>query len=547
MTTVPIARPNAITPRTWAFVACVALAFFAFFVLRGVGLEPIVFADEWMHSVNTRLVPLMDVSSPSYLYYYVYRPTRSCGFAFLDCARLMNIAVFAAAGLMFFLFALRYVATGLAVVLFVIFLGAPSNIYVLLFSPDALFYSTFVFFFVSLLLLDNAARAIVSGLLLGLLALIKINAIFLLPGILLFFLLEHRIDRRHMVDSLVSALLMVISFLVSKMTVGYLLAGSSGLSITGQHYAGIASQGLDLAAIIARLPLFAFSIAGYLASVLLLLGTPLLSFFLTKPRMADSDRTLGCAALCILLPPLLIFGMFAALVSDSGPYESIRRLSLRYFTFVFPFFYLLGLSVLAKLDEAPSVRTKILSALAVVATVVTIFVIAHDYQPNLNESPELVFLTHSRSSLVIGSALILLPLLLVLFRPALAAPGYLASLLLLALVWNVVSLRELRFLRIPSPFDAAGRYAALYLGPERANVAVLGTDLGGMFRAMFHLNAAGPIGVQLTSATTREELVRQLQTKKWVLLIGPDALRFAPPDTNAPSGFALVPSAALVR
>jgi hypothetical protein len=63
---------------------------------------------------------------------------------------------------------------------------------------------------------------------------------------------------------------------------------------------------------------------------------------------------------------------------------------------------------------------------------------------------------------------------------------------------------------------------------------------------MFHLNAVGPGALQLTNTLPREELLNLLKSKKWTLLIGPDALRLAPPQTPAPSGFALVPSDAIV-
>lgn len=548
MTSLPNEKPAAIDARTWAAVVCVLAAFFVFFVIRGVGLEPLAFADEWTHSVSARLVPLSDVFSPSYFFYYLYRPTKACGFAFLECARLYNIGFFLASGFLFFLYARRFVSTAFSVLMLVIFLGLPGNVYILLFSPDALFYSVFVVFFLSLMLLDGRARAPVAGLLLGLLALIKINAIFLLPGVVLFFLLEWWLTPRRLLDCLLGIALLAAFFLIAKMGIGYLIAGPNGLSITGKHYTETASRGLDLALILDRLPYFIFSVAGYLATVLLLLATPIVALFLAKRRAAEPDRMLGYAAVCVLLPPLFLFGLFAAMVFDSGPYESIRRLSLRYFSFVFPFFYLFALSILTRLDDADAAsgRTKALSVLALVATGLAILGISQLYMPILTESPELVFLTFNRTSLIAGSLLLLLPLVLLLFRPALAARTYLVSLLLLALVWNIVGMRELRPQRVPGPFDAAGRYAAMFLGAERANVAVVSTDLGGLFRAMFHLNAVGPVGIQLSSSLPREELLALLKSKKWALLVGPDALRLAPPKTAAPSGFAVVPSEAVV-
>ena len=547
MTMVSIETPKAIDPRTWVVVVCVLAAFFAFFVARGVGLEPIVFADEWTHSVSARLVKLSEAYSPSYLYYLLYRPTRACGFAFLECARLINIGVFLGAGFLFFLYALRFVSAAVAVLLLVIFLGSPSNFYVLLFSPDALFYGVFGVFFMSLLLLKDPWRAAVSGLLLGLLALIKINAIFLAPGVVLFLLIEFWLKSRRFVGLLLAVSLFLVCLLIAKVGAGYLIAGPNGLSITGQHYAEAAARGRDLATIISRLPLFIVSVSGYLATVPLLLALPLVTLFLVRRHAAEQDRMLGYAAVCVLLPSLVVFGMFSAMVADAGPYESVRRLSLRYFSFVFPFFYLFALSILSRIEaaDAASMRTKVLAAIGLVATAATAVFIQRGYLPIIGDSPELMFLVFSGGSMVAGTMLLLAPLLLLMFRPALAARSYLLSLLLLLLIFNIMSLRDLRFLRTPTLFDAAGRDAALFLGPERADVAVLGSDLAGLFRAMFHLNAVGPVGVQLSSSLSREELLRLVRGKKWSLLVGPDALRLAPPKTLAPTGFAIVPSEAV--
>jgi len=539
-----VARSTAVTPTVRLAVACVFLFFFAFFVWRGIGLEPLVFADEWAHSVNTRLVPLTEVSSPSYLYYYLYRPTRTCGFAFLECARLINIAVFAAAALAFFYFALRYVGVGVAIILLVVFLASPNNVYLLLFSPDILFFSVTVIFFVSLFVPDGTARALFAGALLGLLSLIKVNAILLLPGLLLFFVLERHAERASLLATLAGAFLVAVAFAIAKTAIGYLLAGRNGLSLTSAHYSDIAAQARDFSVLIERLPLIGISVAGYLASVLLLLGTPILSL----AWATDRDRTLGRALVCILLPALLAFGVFAALDSDKGPYESIQRLSLRYFSFIFPFFYLLAVSALNKLPDAGlTIRTRLAAALVAAVMVAMVFTLATSYQPNLSDSPELVFLTFNWPSLVAGSALLLAPPLFVAFRPAFAARSYLTALLLMALISNVIALRELRGSRVPSAFDAAGRYAALFLGPSRKDVAVVSADLSGVFRTLFHLNAAGPAAVWLAGARSREDFVRQMQTRSWALLVGPEALTYAPRDTQAPTGFALVPSNALEK
>jgi len=167
------------------------------------------------------------------------------------------------------------------------------------------------------------------------------------------------------------------------------------------------------------------------------------------------------------------------------------------------------------------------------------------FTPIINESPDLWMLTSSSFGHVIVSLACLLPLAVLVLRPAFAPRAYAAALLVVSGTWLVASPQGLRYYKSPSPFDAAGRHAALFLGEQRREVAVVGRDTAQLYRAAFHINALGPEVVQINGVPD-DAAWSHIRSKPWTLLIGADALRLAPAGTPAPSGFTLVPTSLLV-
>ena len=60
-------------------------------ILRNTGMYPVIFADEYVWSRDSRLVALSFVSVPAYLFLSIYRTTNLCGNGFLECARFLNL------------------------------------------------------------------------------------------------------------------------------------------------------------------------------------------------------------------------------------------------------------------------------------------------------------------------------------------------------------------------------------------------------------------------------------------------------------------------
>ena len=81
----------------------------AFFLMlfRNMGLNPVVFADEWTYSLFSRLLEPSSSARPSYLYLWLFRGTNACGEGFLECARALNALLMALAAPVIYLVARR--------------------------------------------------------------------------------------------------------------------------------------------------------------------------------------------------------------------------------------------------------------------------------------------------------------------------------------------------------------------------------------------------------------------------------------------------------
>lgn len=524
--------------------------FFVYFLFQGAGLEPIVFIDEWQHSVSARLIPIADAYSPSFAFYALYRITNSCGDEFLDCARLLNILLFLGSAVLFYRLSLRHVDRRYALILLVVYLAVPSNILLFLFTPDAMHYALFAVFLAAVVSLEGVPAALVGGALLGVMAIVKTNATLVLAGLIFFFLVEAWFQHKSWRRFITLSALAVGAFFVSRTLLAVALAGKKGLSFTGGHYSGYLSHALDLPWLLERLPLILFAAFGHLMTVAIVLGMFIACMALSSGAapLEPRERRLSVAVATLLAPVLAITIIFSAVAVDAGPYESIQRLSVRYYSFLFPFGYLYAL---ARLTHLPSVsswsaRDALPPIVMLILSGASLVLMPRFFTPIINESPELWLLTSSSLGRVIVSLACLLPLAVLVLRPAFATRAYAAALLVVSGTWLVASSHGLRYHKSPSPFDAAGRHAALFLGEQRRDIAIVGNDMAQLYRAAFHINALGPDVVQINGVPD-DPAWSHIRSKPWTLLIGADALRLAPAGTAAPSGFALVPTSLLAR
>lgn len=518
------------------------LAVLLYLLVRNTGAYPMVFADEWLYSKFSRLLPASASQLPSHLYLQLFRFTNACGEGYLQCARILNAVLLVAAAPFIYLVARPLTGRAAAAVIAVLAVLAPVNSYTAYFMPEASYYCGFWVLSYALLR-GGALRAqwratlgygLLGGVLLGVLALIKVHALFLLPALCLFIVHARRSAgrRQWLAAGVAAALLAAAGALAVKAALGYLLAGPIGLSLFGSFYGGqVSNTGLGLSRLLAP---FLHNLAGHAMALLLLFGFPLL--MLASAAASGAVRVaLGRRGRALLLYTFLMLGcalgmtvLYTASIADAGPNE-ITRLHLRYYDFTFPLLMIAGVAVAGHGARA-SLRTRAL--LAAPLALLIGFAAARllpAFQTSAIDSPELFGLTAwGPSSLYVVAALSLALIALWVLQPRRAAPFYLLALLpLTTLAGEAVYHRLLQNMQQPGEYDKAGRFARGYLdAAERDQLSIAGSDLGGLMRAQFHLDSARSATIEL-QPDAPFDLTQTPARQRWLLVVGPHRL---PPE-----------------
>lgn len=535
-------------PPVAATLLAAMLAVFVYMVLRNGGQYASVFGDEWSYSSFSRLMPFRDTPVPSYLYYTVYRLTSSCGDGFLECARVLNAVFFVAAMPFIYLLSRQYMTRGIAMLVAVLAIMAPNNTYTSYFMPEAMYFFGFWVFSWSALRDGGATMApkvALSAALLGLLSMVKVHALFLLPGYLAYLVYCAYAGRAAPGVWWRRALLLLAVALLSaaavRLSVGYLYAGRNGLYLLGTLYANQAQTrpGLD---VLARMTLL--NLQGHLMALALMFSMPLAAAALQAISRrqrgaagAGSSRLLAWSAL--MLPSLVaVTAVFTGVVAGSGS-ESGVRLHMRYYDFALPLLLVLAGVALAPpaAGAAPPARWQ--RRLMVAVPLVLIMAVASQllipaYTPNHIDSPALFGLTHQRGWY---RALIGLGLLSVLLWTVNARHGarlflYLCAPLALVVAASHVNLYAGMSQR-PDDYVKGGLYAHQYLRRNEAErLTIAGDDIANLFKSRFFVDNVKVAVVKLEpgQAVTAADLT---YGNGWLLVIGDHAL---PPNAVAHSG-----------
>jgi hypothetical protein len=349
------------------FALCAVI--FTWLLLRSYGLGPAVFADEWYYSKMSRLMPISEAIVPSYLYLWMFRSTNACGTGFLDCVRVGNELLFIGAAPFLYLVTRRVAGQGVSLLVAVLSMLAPFNLYTAFFMPEATYY--FGFAVLSWVTLGWGGReenqgwvrmGLATGAVLGVMSLIKVHALFLLPALAVYLVGAAwlRGQRRWLAEGVLAALLSTVLTLAFKFGLGYLLAGDAALSVFGSFYSGTASShaGRPLAELLKS----AFiNGRGHLMAIAVLQALPLAmiaqALVSRKAREQSSVAAgqIGLFALLMLGATAGVTVLYTASIAEVGPDEVIR-LHLRYYSFVFPLMLMLAAAAIGKPAEIGRTR-----------------------------------------------------------------------------------------------------------------------------------------------------------------------------------------------
>lgn len=497
--------------RRGAFLLALA-AICGWLFLRGHGLYPVVFADEWYYSKMSRLMPLADALVPSYLYLWLFSASNACGAAFLDCVRIGNLALYIGALPFFHACARQATSQGWSRWLTLLAAAAPLNSSVLYFMPEATYW--FGFCVLSWLVLTRShwpglRLAVASGAVLGALSLVKVHALFLLPSLCLYLVyaawLEGGAGSRWLGRGLAAAAAAAAATLALKFGLGWLLAGQAGLSLLGPFYQSNVSSG-STSLRLALLGPILVSALGHLMALAVLLGVPLaiLVHALASGTLARRNAPAGRLLAWTVLALGAAAGMavlYTASLAAGDAAEGLR-LHLRYYSFAFPLLWLVaaaslqGATSTSPAPAAGAARALRWAIAAVLAILVLVAVKAlPGYAPSVIDGPEIAAVNMRASS---GHVTVVLQLALL----AVWAGGRwnAARLFLLCLLPVTILVGQDRihgFMKAHRSPNPGERAAALVVGAvapaERARLTLAGdaADLPQMMRAQFHIDRAG--------------------------------------------------------
>lgn len=533
----PLSTPTAaagVERRIVLALAAGLLAVLCWLLYRNLGLNPVIFADEWYYSKMARLQPLGEAIVPSYLYLWLFGASSACGAGFLDCVRVGNILLFVAAGPLIYLIGRQVTRPATAAAVTLLCLLAPVNLYTALFMPEASYY--FGFILLSWMVLTHtgwgAARlALASGAVLGLMSLVKVHALFLLPALCLYLALASRLaggGAPWLRGLAAIAVLVPAAALGVKFGLGWLLAGEPALSLFGSFYASAATSGSRSLFNLAG-PAFVTG-RGHLMVLAVLLPLPMAMLALAaisraaRRQAPDPLKRLMLYSFLMLGSTAGLAVMYTASIAGVGPLEVVR-LHLRYYSFVFPLLLLIAAAPLAAATPPRPPRLAWLAAVLVGSAVLASLVLLPRYSPTEIDGPEIAALDLAAWPGPVLAALGLAVLVLWALGRRLASPLFLFVLVPFTLVMGALDNdRYLGQVRSNWPPDSAGKLARDYVPKEEhGRITVAGSAMMDIMRAQFHIDNKDSGMLELPEGAPIESY--QLPARhKWLLVIGQHAL-----------------------
>lgn len=524
--------------KTITYLIAAILAVTYLLVLRTQGLYPSVFADEYTYSKLARLVPFSEAIAPDYLYFAIYRLTSICGDGFLGCARILNIAFFVSAAPFIYLLGRKLAGEKTALLISVLSILGPLNIYTAYFMPEALYFFSFwvfTWFLLNIKQKHGIWHWILIGVFFGLLTLIKPHALFLMPALAIYFLIIHRqqIGRGSNTKFFKYCVVFFASSIATKLVIGYIFAGISGVTLFGPTYTSHASTSIENSNRYFALARAAFiNIHGHLLGLAVLFSVPISHLLLSSKNFFRRQLNQSIASNTVLYASLVFFvllavtAVFTASVSTLGPYETDTRLHMRYYNFAFPLLFLIAVSQLSPESSATRLRSRIIVAFPLgLAILYVIKTRMAPYTPSIIDSPELRGFILQLTVFYVLSGISILALALWVYKARVGAKAFVYLFLPLAIISSTFyTNNELRYRRFPNVFDNAGMFTKSVLSNEElSKVVVVSSNPAGLFRALFYLD--NPKASRMRLPRGRQyDLSKLPADKEWLLVIGDHSL-----------------------
>jgi len=328
---------------------------------------PTVMGDEYVYTSAAKHLPFAEQFYSNYIFSWVMSATNMCGTDFYACTKGINSVFFGATILFTFLIAARFLTFGWSVFVASVTALSPIAIPVSYFMPETMYFTAMTgVILVALQVAERGKWQLWSfvGTALGLAALIKPHAIFMLPAFSIFaFIVAYKFSQGRWSAGYKSASVTLAGFAVAKFGLGFVFAGPAGLSVFGGYSTpvealvqvaendspliseqlGTEESGLEL-----LLNVTFGHLAMHLAVLLFLAGIPLLLSLrvllagLKKPEPVGPVSSLFILVALITFSIIAVVSLFEAYVTVGGD-DHRDRLILRYYEFLLPQLIIMGL------------------------------------------------------------------------------------------------------------------------------------------------------------------------------------------------------------
>ncbi len=360
-------------------ITLVILIFFLIFSVqiffqRQQGLNVFVLGDEVEYSALVRKSGIEGFIIPSFAYSRFYKIINLCGDDYYDCSRLLNLLFFASGVTCVYLIAKRYVGPVQSLVVAFLTFYSPQNWYSAFFMPESMYFG--LFWFLVLLLVSFAKSTsfkylLFSSIVLALLLLVKIHALIIIPPLLYFVgsaYFRQMSSKRQLIKKMLFFVALIISsYLILRMltidTYTVTNTGAAGIYnvIPSLFLSRIQQQGLIL------LSSFFLVLSNHVFTLVSIFGLPVLyliytfwthlSFYIgVKSQYVVTNKEEERQSFLFLISLftfslILVVSLFTVIVSHTDPSQALGRLHFRYYSFIFPSFYIVAMIMLNNLNS----------------------------------------------------------------------------------------------------------------------------------------------------------------------------------------------------
>ncbi|MCX6478145.1 MAG: glycosyltransferase family 39 protein, partial [Micrococcales bacterium] len=202
------------------FWLLIPIAFAAWSISRVWTVLPSIMGDEYVYTSAAKHLPFSEQYFSNYIFSWVMSATNLCGTDFYVCTKSINSVSFALAILFTFLIASRYLTFGWSVFVASVTALSPIAIPVSYFMPEIMYFAAMTgVVLVALWAADKGKWQLWSlvGISLGLAALVKPHAIFMLPAFTIFALVvSYKLNAVNWLAGLKAAGAAILGFFVAK-------------------------------------------------------------------------------------------------------------------------------------------------------------------------------------------------------------------------------------------------------------------------------------------------------------------------------------------